>query len=155
MFAMENDMVLLCRNSNPMIVSGADTNDTSRSAAQRANNKGFFTRVVDCEQRDMSNVELPQTPLNTTIPYRMIKAKSDKELRNSASVSSKIPASVVEKFGNDVVELFLVIIVIFRDAFLNVASLKSHCFSSILSLVQLSENCCWRLLRRNKFRKRN
>lgn len=99
MFAMENDSVLLCRNNIPIIVSGADTIVTSRSAAHNANNKGFLTRVVDCEQREMSKVEFPQTPLNTTMPYRIINANSDRELRNSPFASSKISLSTVDRFN--------------------------------------------------------
>lgn len=111
MFAMENDSVLLCLSSIPMIVSGADTIVTSRSAAHSANSKGFFTRVVDCEQREMSKVEFPQTPLNTTIPYRIINANSDKELSNSPFTSSKISLTTVDRFtGKDVVVLVFVII---------------------------------------------
>lgn len=134
MFAMEKDKVLLCRRRIPTIVSGADTIVTSKSAVQRANNNGFFTRVVDCEQSEMSKVELPQTPLNTTMPYRIINANSDKELRSSPFTSSKMSSLFVmeDKFnGNDVVELVLVIIEILRDVFLIDASLNSHCFSSI------------------------
>lgn len=136
MFAMEKDNVLLCRRRIPTIVSGADTIVTSKSAEQSANNNGFFTRVVDCEQREMSKVELPQTPLNTTMPYRIINANSDKELRNSPFASLKMSslfAMAEDKFnGNAVVELVFVMIVILRDVFLIDASLNSHCFSSIL-----------------------
>lgn len=130
MFAIENDNVLLCRNKIPTIVSGADTIVTSRSAAQSANNKGFFTRVVDCEQREMSKVEFPQTPLNTTMPYSIINASSDKELSNSPFTSSNMPSSKADKFSED--ELDFVTVASFRVVFLIVSSFEIHCFSSIL-----------------------
>lgn len=66
-----------------MIVSGADTRDTSRSAVHKAKRRGFFTRAVDCEHNEISNVEFPQIPLNTTIPYNIINVNNDKELINS------------------------------------------------------------------------
>lgn len=138
MFAIEKDNVLLCLSRIPTIVSGADTIVTSRSAAQSASNKGFLTRVVDCEQSEISRVELPQTPLNTTMPYRIISASNDKELSNSPLASSKMSSSTTDRFnGNDVVELDFVIMVTFRDVFLIAASLKSHCFSSILQCAAL------------------
>jgi hypothetical protein len=140
MLAIENVAVLLCFNSTPMMVSGAETIVTQRSAAQSANKSGFFTRVVDCEQSDISSVELPKTPLNTTMPYRMINVNNDNEVRSSPLASSNSSLSVVVRFkGNAVVELVLVINEIFLVEFL-IATFMSHCVSSILFQFTLCED---------------
>lgn len=115
----------------PTIVIGAETNETSRSAVHNANSSGFFTRAVDCEQREMSKVELPHTPLNTTIPYNIINVSNDIELINSLFASYSNISLSIDAF-KCVVVADLVIIVTFRVAFFICESFKSHCLSSIL-----------------------
>lgn len=126
------DIVLLCiRKTTPIIVRGADTNEISKSAVQSASSKGFFTRAVDCEHNEMSNVELPQIPLKTTIPYNIINVSNDNELMNSLFASySNMSLSNDDDAFNCVVDF--VIIVTFRVAFFNCESFSSHCLSSIL-----------------------
>lgn len=125
MLAIEK-VVLLCRNKTPIIVSGADTSVTMRSAAHSASRSGFLTRVVDCEQSEISSVELPQTPLNTTMPYRIIKASSDKELRNSPLASSNESLSTLDVFNGNAV-VVVVLMKIFREEFLIGPKFGSHC----------------------------
>lgn len=134
MLTTTDDMVLLCiRKMTLMIVRGADINDTSKSAVQSANRRGFFTRAVDCEHKEMSNVELPQIPLNTTIPYNIINVSSDNELINSLFPSySKMSLSIGDVEFSCVVDF--VMIVTFLVAFFNCESFSSHCLSSILRM---------------------
>lgn len=133
------DIVLLCiRKITPIIVRGADTNETSKSAVQSASSKGFFTRAVDCEHNEISNVELPHIPLNTTIPYNIINVSNDNELMNSLFASySKMSLSNDDDAFSCVVDF--VIIVTFRVAFFNCESFSSHCLSSILRALPLKE----------------
>jgi hypothetical protein len=129
------DIVRLCiRSITPTIVIGAETNDTSKSAVHNASSSGFFTRAVDCEQSEMRSVELPQMPLNTTIPYNIINISNESELSSSLLASYSKTSLSIEAFnvGYCVAVLPFVIIVTFREAFLNCESFKSHCLSSIL-----------------------
>lgn len=144
------DIVLLCiRKITPIIVRGADTNETSKSAVQSASSKGFFTRAVDCEHNEMSNVELPHIPLNTTIPYSIINVSSDNELINSLCASySKMSLSNDDDAFNCAVDF--VIIVTFRVAFFNCESFSSHCLSSILRALPLKECSMGELLEAQK-----
>lgn len=131
------DIVLLCiRRITPIIVRGADTNETSKSAVQSARSKGFLTRAVDCEHNEISKVEFPQIPLKTTIPYNIINVSSDNELINSLFASySKMSLSVDDDVFKCIVDF--VIIVTFRVAFFNCESFSSHCLSSILRALLL------------------
>lgn len=115
------------------MVSGADTSVTRRSAVHNANSRGFFTRVVDCEQSEMSRVEFPNTPLKMTIPYVMMRMRRDSDVSSSPSTSSKKSSSASDSVsvGSAVVVLVLARNEIFLDAFLIGAILESHCFSSI------------------------
>lgn len=63
------DIVRLCiLKTTPTIETGAEISETRRSAVQSASKSGFLTRAVDCEQSDISSVELPTTPPNITMP---------------------------------------------------------------------------------------
>ena len=63
------DIVLLCIcKITPTIEIGAETNEMSKSAVQRASRRGFLTRAVDCEHSDIKSVEFVTTPPKITIP---------------------------------------------------------------------------------------
>jgi hypothetical protein len=131
MLTTVKDIVLLCiRKIVPIMVIGAEIKDTNRSAVHNAIKSGFFTRAVVCEHNDISKVELPQMPLNTTMPYNMINISNDSELINSPFGSYRKLSFVALKLS--CVDDGFVIIVTFRVAFFICDSFSSHCVFSIL-----------------------
>lgn len=137
--------MLLWRRRIPIIVSGADIKDTSRSAEQSATNRGFLVRAADCEHSEMSKVEFPNAPLNTTIPYRMIKVKSVTDVKSSNSTDEEGNSTkfVWLNGGVSVLVKVDVIIVIFLDVFLFVINFSSH-FSGLPSILILDLQSCVR-----------
>lgn len=117
-----------------MIVRGAATPVTNKSAKHNANNNGFLSRDDDCEHSVTKSVTLPITPLNTTTPYKIIKTNSVIELMlpfpvsisSSESYDDEFVVTTVARIGDN--RFFVVV-------FLIVANFISHCLLSILYFV--------------------